>query len=188
MFIYHYWGDITLPNGRVVTDYELTPASYMRTCQEASFSSDWWAVASLMKSPEWADNKYKAAHKMLHELGQLTNMYKNYVRRLVDSIIHDGATHVGAYCDDPDYYWRVPPRKQAESIRGYRSRLNAWVHLYALKHASFEIEPGISDDENMVNIVDLANIFVNIARPYRKDGNEYTEIEYIEKYSVKVGG
>ena len=187
MYIYHYWGDITLPNGRVVTDYELTPANFMKTSQKASFSSDWWSVASLMRSPEWAANKYKAAHDKLRELGQLTNTYKDYVRRLVDSIINDGATHVGAYCDTPEYYFRVPPRKNTETIRGYKSRLSAWVHYYALRHAAFNPEPGLSDDEHMTNIVDLSSMFVNIARPYRKDGNEYTEIEYIENYSVKVG-
>lgn len=187
MYIYQNWGEITLPNGRVVVDYELTPANFTRTCQEASFSSDWWAVASLMKSPEWAANKYEASHKLLHELGQITNMYKNYVRRLVHAIIHDGATHVGAYCDDEEYYWRVPTRKKSESLRGYKSRLSSWVHLYALKHAAFNPEPGYDIDECMTNIVDVASMFVNIARPYRKDGDEYTEIEYIENYSVKVG-
>ena len=186
MYIYRLWEEIELEDGRIVKDYDLWPASYTRTCNEASFSSDWWKVVSTMKTPAWAANKYKAAHEELCHLGQVTRTYKNLVKDLVNRILSNGATHVGAYCDSEEYYWAVPQRKASESMRGYKSRLYAWVHLYALKHAAFtEPRCGYAEDEQMTTIVPISEVFNNIARAYVFHDNEYHEIEIPCTY-VKV--
>lgn len=91
-------------------------------------------------------NKYEYAKNSLKELGFFTKWNRQVLNGLAESVMSADSSaddsvylHVVISHVNPDQWirpddeesWIAPRRRKSESLRGYKSRLRAWLNLWA---------------------------------------------------------